>query len=214
MVAITVVSIIVGLLLIDLFVQFAEGWYANTVGSGGALALAGGGSVPLEGALQFPEGLFLDRTHAWARLDPGGGWRIGVDGGLVRLLGVVDQVVVVSAGQTVREGDPLATVRQGLHLLTIRSPVGGKVIESNADISGARLAESPYDAGWLCVVRSTALAADTKRMLVGEDAERWHRAEVARIEEFLAGAAPDGRIGSLSEADRSRFQRTFLDAAR
>ena len=214
MVAITVVLIIVGLLLVDLLVQFAEGW-----SPGGrrveVLALAGGGvAVPAPGDGSFPEGLFLDRTHAWARLDTGGTWRIGLDGGVAHLLGRVNQVVVAPPGQVVREGDPLATIRQGLHQLTIRSPVGGEVVADNPDLTPERLAESPYGAGWLCAVRPASLSADTRRMLVGDDAERWHGAEAQRIADFLAEAGGEPTVAALSESDRVRFQRMFLDAAR
>jgi glycine cleavage system H protein len=217
MVAITVVLIIVGLLLLDLLVQFAEGWLFALRPPVEALALAGGGTAELPGGAEFPEGLFLEKNHTWARLDPGGVWRLGVDGSLARRLGRVDHVVVVEAGQTVREGDPMATILQGLHQVTVRSPVSGKVVEANPALDGARLAQSPYGDGWLCAVRPDSLANDTRRLMVGEDAERWHRSESARLAAFLGGNTADGKepsVASLSEADRARFQRSFLDATR
>ncbi len=216
MVAISVVSFIVGLLLLDLLVQYAESRFALRADGGTEMwnLVATSDSDPTA-ELEFPQGLFLDRSHAWARLEPDGTWRVGVDGAVAKALGKVDQVVVAEAGQKVREGDPLATVRQGLHSYTVHAPVTGEVVGANADLTAGHVTQSPYGHGWLCSIRPVALAADTRRMVVGEDAARWHRSEAGRIVKFFASASGTEGATSLDALpvdERARFQRTFLDA--
>jgi glycine cleavage system H protein len=211
-VAITVVLIIVGLLLLDLVVQFVGRWFEGRAGDAGEVLAPEASLAPEGGAAPFPPELFFDKNHAWARLDQGGTWRVGLDGSVGRLLGRVDQVVVVEAGSAVREGDPLATIRQGLHQLTVRSPVAGRVVGVNEGLTGDQLTQNPYEQGWLCAVLPAALADDTRRLTVGEDAARWHRHESRRLAEFLT-ASSSASLSALSEVDRARFQRTFLDAA-
>lgn len=213
MVAIWVVSFIVGLLLLDLVVQYAEARFAARADGGTEMwNLVATSDVEAGADVDFPQGLFLDRSHAWARLEPDGTWRVGVDGAVARSLGKVDQVVVAEVGQKVKEGDPLATMRQGLHTYTLRSPVTGEVVAQNVDLEAAHVTQSPYGHGWLCTVRPVALAADTRRMVVGEDATRWHRSEAARMAKFFASVGEAASLDALGGDERGRFQRTFLDA--
>jgi glycine cleavage system H protein len=212
MVAISVVSFIVGLLLLDLLVQYAEARFAARADGGTEMwNLVATSEVDPGGDADFPQGLFLDRSHAWARLEPDGTWRVGVDGAVAKSLGKVDQVVLAEVGQKVKEGDPLAMLRQGLHTYTLRAPVSGEVVTQNADLAAAHVTQSPYGHGWLCTVRPVALAADTRRMVVGEDAARWHRSEAARMAKFF-GSGESRTLDAVGADERGRFQRTFLDA--
>jgi glycine cleavage system H protein len=213
MVAITVVSFIVGLLLLDLVVQYAEARFAARPDGGIEMwNLVATSEVEAGGDVDFPPGLFLDRSHAWARLEPDGTWRVGVDGAVAKALGKLDQVVLAEAGQKVKEGEPLAMLRQGLHVYSLRAPVGGEVVLQNEELSAAHVTQSPYGHGWLCTIRPVALAADTRRMVVGDDATRWHRSEAGRIAKFLAAAGDAQTLDAFGADERARFQRTFLDA--
>jgi glycine cleavage system H protein len=213
MVAISVVLIMVGLLLLDLFVQFAENWFRRGYGSSApdGRPLAGSEAPP-----GFPPGLFFDRGHAWARLDPGGTFCVGLDGDIASLLGQVDDIGLPEPGTTVQAGEPLATLRQGSHVLTVRSPVEGKVDGVNAALTGAMLIASPYERGWLCTISPVALARDARRLVVGEEARDWRRIEAEGLREFLSSAGSVAEhpptLATLSDAQRAEFQRRFRDA--
>ena len=213
MVAISVVSFIVGLLLLDLLVQYAEARFAARPDGGAEMWNLVATSDAEPGAdVDFPPGLFLDRSHAWARLEPDGTWRVGVDGAIAKSLGKIDQVVLAEVGQKVKEGEPLAMLRQGLHTYSLRAPVSGEVLAQNADLEAALVTQSPSGHGWLCTVRPASLGADTRRMVVGEEATRWHRSEAGRMAKFFAAAGEARSLDAMSADERGRFQRTFLDA--
>jgi glycine cleavage system H lipoate-binding protein len=198
MVAISVVLIMVGLLLLDLFVQFAENWFRRGYGSSApdGRPLAGSEAPP-----GFPPGLFFD---------------VGLDGDIASLLGQVDDIGLPEPGTTVQAGEPLATLRQGSHVLTVRSPVEGKVDGVNAALTGAMLIASPYERGWLCTISPVALARDARRLVVGEEARDWRRIEAEGLREFLSSAGSVAEhpptLATLSDAQRAEFQRRFLDA--
>lgn len=204
MVAIAVLLTIVGLLLLDLIVQYVESRMSPAPGASKLTV-----QVP-----DLPPGLFFHPGHSWAQLDPGGVWRVGVDGLVAGSLGPVDEIKLPEPGAQVREGDPLATFVRGGHRLIVRSPVTGEVHSVNPSLSPSAVASSPYSDGWLCVLKPEALAEDTRRLAIGADAAKWHQAEATRMAEFLAGGgAAQGGLVQLGEAGIRRFQKAFLDAA-
>ena len=215
MVAISVVLIIVGLLLLDLFVQFAESW----LGRGHKAAAQSGLKSEADGAQasSFPPGLFFDRGHAWARLEPSGEFCIGLDSDIAGVLGEVDEIALPQLGASLRAGEPLATLRLGKHVLTVRSPVEGQVHDVNHRLTSAALIASPYERGWLCTMSPVALARDTRRLVVGEEAQDWRRVEAQQLREFLSAVAVvPGRsptLAALTDDQRVAFQRRFLDPA-
>lgn len=204
MVAIAVLLTIVGLLLLDLLVQYVESLMSPAAGKAKQTA-----EVP-----ELPPGLFFHPGHSWAQLDPGGVWRVGVDGLVAGSLGQVDEIKLPEPGAQVREGDPLATILRAGHRLIVRSPVTGEVQSVNPSLSPAAIVASPYSEGWLCVLKPESLAEDTRRLAIGADAAKWHQAEAIRMAEFLAGGgASQGGLHQLGEPGFRKFQKAFLDVA-
>jgi glycine cleavage system H protein len=214
MVAVAVLLTIVGLLLLDLVVQFFESRFARSEVAPGPMP-------------ELPPGLFFHRNHCWAQLETGGSWRIGVDALIAPLVGRVDGITMPEPGTRVREGDPLVTIQQASNQLVIRSPVTGEVLDANRSLQGQSVIGSPYTTGWMCLVRSENLAHDTRRLAVGDDAVKWQSREAGRLVEFFAtvpGAASSemvsiggvlglgGAMQKLGVNEWRRFQRAFLDA--
>lgn len=215
MVAVAVLLTIVGLLLLDLVVQYFESRAARPPVAPGPLP-------------DLPPGLFFHRNHCWAQLEAGGAWRVGVDALVASLVGRVDSITVPEPGSRVREGETLVTIQQADKGLVIRSPVAGEVLEANRAVAGDSLIGSPYTEGWLCVIRSEDLSADTRRLAVGDDALKWQSREAGRLLSFF-GSVPSsgvsaevvsvggvlglgGAMQKLSGSEWRRFQRAFLDA--
>jgi glycine cleavage system H protein len=215
MVAVAVLLTIVGLLLLDLVVQFFES----------RLARAEGSPMPMP---ELPPGLFFHRNHCWAQLDARGAWRVGIDALIAPLVGRVDSITMPEPGTRVHEGDPLVTIQQASNQLMIRSPVTGEVLEANRSLQGQDVIESPYAKGWMCVVRSENLARDTRRLAVGDDALKWQSREAGRLVEFFSTVPASavsaemvsvggvlglgGAMQKLGGDEWRRFQRAFLDA--
>jgi glycine cleavage system H protein len=153
-------------------------------------AIPPGRAIPAEAVSdidQLPGGLFLSPWHVWARVEPSGSLRLGVDKVLLAFLGGVDCMYALPEGSDVRVGGPLLMLRNGQRALKIRSPVDGIIssVNNRARMSPQRVMSDPFESGWLYSISPTRLSANLKKMVVAEDASRWMGRELARLRDLL-----------------------------
>jgi glycine cleavage system H lipoate-binding protein len=178
----------------------------------------------------LPGGLFFHRGHTWVNLLFSGQVKVGADDFLQRLLGHLDAISLPPVGAQVKQGQPLATFRQGGRTATLASPLDGVVCAVNGELVKAPglLRRDPYTRGWLVALRPTGLAADLSRLTVGESALAWLRTEITRLQEFLrttltlkqdalvgvtaadGGLMADGLLEHLDDETWAEFQSKFL----
>ncbi|HEU4401263.1 MAG TPA: response regulator [Candidatus Polarisedimenticolia bacterium] len=156
-----------------------------------------------------PGGAFLSGGHAWARLEPGGQVRVGMDDFARKGLGLVEGVDLPAPGRTIARGEPLFTLRRGGKSARICSPVSGRVVRVNEVLRDepARLISSPYDRGWACLIQPSNLAGDLPVLKIGQPVVAWYQEEIARLRE-AGGPAEGGTPG----VDWSAFEARFLSA--
>ena len=130
-----------------------------------------------------PGGAFVAPGHTWAQLDAAGHAFVGLDDFARKTLRKVDRVDLPAAGTQVRRGEVLFVVRRGEQLLRLRSPLSGEVVRVNPALQreAALLLQSPYDRGWVCVLRPADLAAELPGLRIGRPVIRWYQEEVARL---------------------------------
>ena len=147
------------------------------------------GQVPrrLDEDVDGPIELYYSVNHLW--FDPGtdGGWHIGIDGLLAKVLGSVDRVTFVTLDGTERPAAILTV--NGLDFEVVFPnplPIGGANLHLRADPAG--LTSDPYAAGWLFEGgRQGALNGATHGLMRGRTAMGWMRKDIARIGEFAGG---------------------------
>ncbi|MCS6815781.1 MAG: hypothetical protein N0A16_00805 [Blastocatellia bacterium] len=226
MVAFFVILTIIGFILVDSLVQWAEARQRRALRRVTprpeifpALALE---------TVSVPAGLFLDEGHTWVRLEPNGRTLIGMDEFVRRAIGRVDAVELPKVGSVVRRGDPLFVVLQNGRRAVFRAPITGVVSAINENL--ARLPETgrmdPYEEGWVCALKPMNLAAHLRHLFVAEEARAWLRSEIERLKEFLTmrpmlqpalghvlqdgGQWAEGLLETLDEVGWAEFTRTFL----
>ncbi len=102
---------------------------------------------------EIPEDFLYTKGHVWVKVED----RIitiGVtDYGQKKLRDIVN-VELPSIGQTVEEGEVIATVESIKASAEVYSPVAGKVIEVNAKLgdSPELINEDPYEKGWIAKI--------------------------------------------------------------
>lgn len=130
-----------------------------------------------------PGGAFVAPGHTWAQLEPDGPVSVGIDDFARKALRKVERIEAPAAGTRVKRGDVLFVVRRGEEMVRFRAPVGGEVIQSNADLAKqpGLVIESPYDRGWVCALRPGDLTADLATMRIGEPVVAWYQEEIARL---------------------------------
>ncbi|BDG03229.1 glycine cleavage system protein H [Anaeromyxobacter oryzae] len=135
-------------------------------------------------------------NHTWLAVHGRGELEVGLDDLAQRILPSVSSVELPRPGMTVHRGDPIAILRAGRRTVRLGSPIDGMVVRVNPRVrrEPSLVKTEPYGGGWLF---SLAPANASWRELPHDaEAERWMRAERARLDRFLEAelglAAADG----------------------
>lgn len=147
-----------------------------------------------------PGGAFVSPGHTWARIDPGGQVWVGLDDFARKALKNIERVEIPAVGARVKRGDPLFTVRRGAESAKFLAPVSGQVTQVNDALrrSPELAMQSPYDRGWVCLVRPTDLANDLNGLRIGRPVVAWYQAEIETMrKELQASARADMKWGEL-----------------
>ncbi len=139
-----------------------------------------------------PGGAFVAKGHAWARIEPGGQVRIGLDDFARKALGSVSAIKMPDHGREFRQGEPLFTAQRGTEVYTFASPVSGKVVASNENLKGdpGIVIQSPYDRGWVLRLQPTDLAAELPELRIGKPVVEWYQEEISRLRKAIQEASP------------------------
>ena len=140
------------------------------------------------GILKIPQGLFYSRNHTWMFMEKTGAAKVGLDDLLLHVTGEVKISNLKKPGEMISKGDLLTEIDQQGKVLSIFSPVSGKVVETNAMLSGSPevLNEDPYGKGWIYKIKPTDWVAEVKSCYFAEEATIWSEKELERFKDFLA----------------------------
>ncbi len=155
----------------------------------------------------LPGGAFLSQGHAWARIEPEGQVRVGLDDFARKALGEVVAVELPPKGTAVRAGESLVTLTGSAGTAHLASPLSGRVAHGNEALRHApgTVVESPYDRGWLCLVEPSDLAGELPSLRIGQPAVTWYQEEISRYRKVQAAEA--------KPLDWASFEQAFLHQA-
>jgi glycine cleavage system H protein len=171
--------------------------------------------------LTWRRGLYYSPAHAWLAMRSGL-VRLGLDDLAGRLLRQVDRVSLPAMGTQIRKGDPLLTLTAGRRGLVLPSPIDGIVARVNRrlDERPQSLVDDPYRRGW--IVELTPVGDEFRTLPRDREAERWMKAEAARLSLALEHAtgilAADGGEFTvpthllISPDQRASLEQQFLQA--
>jgi CheY-like chemotaxis protein len=130
-----------------------------------------------------PGGAFVSPGHTWAQIEAGGQVLVGLDDFARKGLKAIDRIELPALGAKVKRGDLLFVVRRGDQMARFRSPLSGEVTQINGVLQRepALAIRSPYDRGWVCVLRPSELAAELAGLRIGRPVIPWYQEEVARL---------------------------------
>jgi glycine cleavage system H lipoate-binding protein len=154
-----------------------------------------------------PGGAFFGDGHTWARIEPNGQVRTGLDDFARKALARIEAVDLPRRGDTVKQGEVLATVRRGGQSARFLAPLGGRVVQVNEALARepSRAVESPYDTGWFCLIQPGDLARELRSLKIGQPVVQWYQEEIARWRAW------DG--AATAAADWAAFEERFLVVA-
>lgn len=147
---------------------------------------------PLAAATAMTDGLPVDplpddllvlvEHQVWARPHDDGTATVGITALGVRASGEIYLCRAKPPGTEVEQGRGLAVVELAKSIVSVKSPVTGVVVETNARLAAApeQVHLDPYGAGWIARLRCTAWDRDRAALLAAAAAGQ-AMAEYARL---------------------------------
>ena len=157
----------------------------------------------------IPGGAFISSGHAWVRIEPEGQVRVGIDDFIRKAIGTVKEVVLPERGKTVRQGEPLFSLKGTTGTVHLAAPLTGRVEHDNVGLKSdpGEIIHSPYDRGWVCLMTPSDLATELGSLKIGKPVIDWYQDEIGR----LRSADGPQATGTL---DWAAFERQFLGAGK
>ena len=135
----------------------------------------------------FPDDLYYDKNHYWARVE-GGEVVMGTTDFSQKLAGEITYVDIDQEGEAVAQGKPFASIESGKWVGRVYAMVSGEVSAVNEDLEDEpeMINESPYGDGWLFRIEPSGLEADLANLMkVGPDLEAFIKEEALRVADLM-----------------------------
>ena len=124
------------------------------------------------GEYEFPDDLFYDQEHVWARVE-GNTVTIGMTEFGQDLAGEIVYVEVPRVGREVSQGEAFMSMESGKWVGRIRAPLSGTIVEANEEVEweSTIVNEDPYGEGWLAKIEANDLSELDS--LMKADSDEW-----------------------------------------
>lgn len=120
---------------------------------------------------EFPDPLhYLVEEQVWARLEADGTATVGITSLGVHLAGEVYMCRPKAPGTEVPQGGGVAVAELAKSIVSVKSPVGGRVVEVNPLLAAEPewVHRDPYGRGWLARLQPADFEADRAALLHGD----------------------------------------------
>jgi glycine cleavage system H protein len=136
---------------------------------------------------EFPDDLYYDRYHGWARLE-GNKITTGITDFAQKLAGEIVYIALPARNRTLERDKPYVSLESGKWVGRVNSPVAGKVLRVNTELEDdpAPLNDDPYGEGWIAEIEMAEPASTEAFMRTGPDLEAFIQSEIDRIEQEKA----------------------------
>ncbi|MGB9601028.1 MAG: glycine cleavage system protein GcvH [Myxococcota bacterium] len=127
--------------------------------------------------MNIPRDLLYTKDHEWARVE-GNVATIGITDHAQKLLGDIVFLEISEVGTSANKGEKIGTIESVKAASDIFSPLSGKIIEVNTELSAApdTVNKDPYGAAWMAKIEISnpkemdeLLKADDYARLIEED---------------------------------------------
>ena len=115
---------------------------------------------------EIVEGLYYSRDHEWLRVEAEK-CRIGITDYAQRSLHEIVFVDLPKAGIRVAQKQSIGTVESVKAVADIYVPISGEVLQVNENLTDSPelINQTPYDEGWIVIVRPSNLELELKTLL-------------------------------------------------
>jgi len=135
------------------------------------------------GEYDFPDDLYYDKNHFWAKEDGDGNIIFGATDFFQKLAGEIVFIELPMEDSEVKQGDAPSSMESGKWVGKIFIPVTGKIVEVNEELedSPELINESCYDEGWIARIEPTNKEKDLENLMkVGDEFKAFLESEIEK----------------------------------
>lgn len=128
------------------------------------------------GEYDFPEDLFYEKNHFWAKDDGSGNIIIGATDFFQQLAGEIVFIELPMTGTKIEQSKTFSSLESGKWVGKVFAPFSGEIIETNEELedSPELINESPYDEGWIAKIKPSDLDGEAGNLMkTGPDFEKF-----------------------------------------
>ena len=137
----------------------------------------------------MPDDLHYHKEHTWARVEYKK-VRIGVTDFAQKAAGDIVYVDLPFEGDEIDQGEPFGKMQSAKWIGELYAPVSGEIISVNEvlDRKPTLINESPYESGWIIVIRPSKLEEELKTLMTHETGlADWLEGEIERVKAETEG---------------------------
>ncbi len=125
---------------------------------------------------EVPEGLCYSKEFSWIKIE-GDKVRMGITDYAQQQLREIVYAELPEVGTEVKQNEPYGTVESVKAVSDLVAAVSGTVEEVNSEAQSKPeiLNESPFENGWLVVVKPSNLQAELSNLMNFDQAVEWHK---------------------------------------
>jgi glycine cleavage system H protein len=125
---------------------------------------------------EVPEGLYYSKEFSWIKIEDDK-VRMGITDYAQQQLREIVYAELPEAGTEVKQNEPYGTVESVKAVSDLVAAVSGTVEEVNSEAQSKPeiLNESPFENGWLVIVKPSNLQAELPNLMNFDQAVEWHK---------------------------------------
>ena len=128
---------------------------------------------------EVPEGLYYSKEFSWIKVE-GDKVRMGITDYAQQQLREIVYAELPGTGTEVKQNEPYGTLESVKAVSDLIAAVSGTVEEVNSEVQSKPelLNESPFESGWLVILKPTNLQAELPNLMDFDQAVEWHKNQV------------------------------------
>jgi len=133
----------------------------------------------------LPDDLYYHADHAWAKLEPDGRVRVGMNDFFQKAAGDIVYVDLPFEDDEVSQGETCGKVQSAKWVGKLVAPVSGKIVEVNGELESQStlINKDPYGAGWIMLVQPSDWEGEKANLHYGAEAvAAWMEGEMKKAE--------------------------------
>jgi glycine cleavage system H protein len=131
----------------------------------------------------FPDDLYYEKNHFWAKEDAGGNVIFGATDFFQKLAGDIVFIELPAKGAKVQQGQSFSSLESGKWVGKIFAPVSGEIVDANSELddSPELINQSCYDEGWIGKIKPSGLDKELSNLMkTGPDFENFIKSEMQK----------------------------------